>query len=414
MASQWQACPHCKVLFQFDAAKSPPPRQCPACKGALAGALTAPARPTAPLAQLVGVPGSTTARPQSGDARPPLPPSQPRDSRPPLATPGWYYAQNKKKHGPVPFAQLQRLAASGQLGAQDMILQEGAQKWLPAAKVTGVFAAQPASAIAPPPVNGQPIPAKPASVPGPKHASGWHYAKGKKRIGPITRALLDQLAATGQLLREDMVLPEGGSKWVEAGSIDGLFPSVSIEELAGISAGAPQELPKLPPRPRATSPHACPHCKGTAYCGRYWDTDGLLSHGPVCTGCREKSGIGPGQSVDKVTCAVCEGKGFAAEEDEAPSHRRDATAWRLRGLAFSDSGKYEEAITAYNEAIRLEPDFADAYYERGWAYLAAGASELGEADLAEAARLEPRYGEGTDSSSDAAKPSGWLPRIFRR
>lgn len=316
----------------------------------------------------------------------------------------------------MPFAQLQRLAAGGQLHAQDMLLQEGTQKWLPASSVAGVFPPRPKGA-GPPPANGavaQPAPAKPPS------GAGWHYAKGKKRVGPIARTLLEQLAATGQLLREDMVLPEGGSKWVSASSIDGLFPSVSVEELAGLFPAAAQEQPKLAKRTRATSTRACPHCKGTAYCGRHWDADGLLGRGPVCARCREKSGIGPAQQADKVTCSVCAGKGFAVADDEGaePSHRRDATAWRLRALAFSDSGKYEQAITAYNEAIRLEPDYADAYYERGWAYMAVGETELGEADLTEAARLEPRYAGSSDSPPDAAaeqqKSSGWLPRLFRR
>jgi hypothetical protein len=319
------------------------------------------------------------------------------------AGPGWYYAQNKKKQGPVTRTQLQRLAASGQLGPSDMVLQEGTSKWLAAGLIPELFAgSQPATA------NGSP-PAMPSA--------GWHYAKNKKKHGPVSWPLLEQLAATGQLLREDMVLPEGGKKWVLAGSIDNLFPSVSVEELMGATGAAVTELPKLPLRPRSTSPHACPHCQGTAYCGRSWDADGLLMRGPVCARCKEKSGLAPGQSADKVTCAVCAGKGFTASEEDAPERdfRRDAVAWRLRALAASDSGRYEEAIAAYNEAIRLAPDFADAYYERGWAYMAAGAGDLADADLAEAARLSRRY--ATQDSAPAPQEtniSRWLPRLFGR
>jgi len=53
----------------------------------------------------------------------------------------WFYVQNKKKLGPVPFAQLQQLAASGQLQAADMVLQGGTTKWAAAETVAGLFPA---------------------------------------------------------------------------------------------------------------------------------------------------------------------------------------------------------------------------------------------------------------------------------
>ena len=53
----------------------------------------------------------------------------------------WYYAHNNKKHGPYSATQLKQLAASGQRQAGDMILKEGAAKWMLAAQVKGLFAA---------------------------------------------------------------------------------------------------------------------------------------------------------------------------------------------------------------------------------------------------------------------------------
>jgi len=335
------------------------------------------------------------------------------------AQPGWYYAQNKIKNGPVSSVQLQQLAKSGRLSPADMVLQQGTSRWLPAQEVPGLFPSVPAAkAPAPHPNGAVPAPSKPPAAAPAAPSGGWHYAKGKQKHGPIAQELFEQLAATGQLLREDMVLAAGSSKWQPAGSIDGLFPSVSVAELAGLSGPSAPELAKLPARPRPASPQACPHCKGTAYCGRYWDADGLLTRGPVCEKCKEKSGLASGQDVDKVTCAICQGKGFVSPGEESPerSYRRDAVAWRLRALAASDSGRYEEAIAAYNEALLLAPDFADAYHERGWAYMAVGEMDLAEADLAEAARLAPRYAEPADTSAPAeeTQPSGWLPRLFRR
>ena len=40
-----------------------------------------------------------------------------------------------------------------------------------------------------------------------------------------------------------------------------------------------------------------------------------------------------------------------------------------RGNALLDQGKTDEAIALFREAIRLEPDFADAHYELGSALL---------------------------------------------
>ena len=47
----------------------------------------------------------------------------------------WYYVREKKKVGPISQAQLQELAARGELGTSDMVLQEGSAKWATASSV---------------------------------------------------------------------------------------------------------------------------------------------------------------------------------------------------------------------------------------------------------------------------------------
>jgi tetratricopeptide (TPR) repeat protein len=42
-----------------------------------------------------------------------------------------------------------------------------------------------------------------------------------------------------------------------------------------------------------------------------------------------------------------------------------ADAYNNRGIAKYDLGDYRGAIQDYNKAIELNPDFADAYYNRG-------------------------------------------------
>jgi tetratricopeptide (TPR) repeat protein len=38
------------------------------------------------------------------------------------------------------------------------------------------------------------------------------------------------------------------------------------------------------------------------------------------------------------------------------------------GDAYNGLGKYQEAIDAYKEAIKIKPDFHEAYYNKGAAY----------------------------------------------
>ncbi len=43
-----------------------------------------------------------------------------------------------------------------------------------------------------------------------------------------------------------------------------------------------------------------------------------------------------------------------------------------RGVAYGEKGEYDQAIADCTEAIRLEPTFAQAYYDRGVSYARKG------------------------------------------
>ena len=67
----------------------------------------------------------------------------------------------------------------------------------------------------------------------------------------------------------------------------------------------------------------------------------------------------------------------------------DATAYNNRGLAKSDLGQHFAAIADYDSAIRLNPDDATAYYNRGNAKGALGQYLATIADYDTAIRLKP-------------------------
>jgi tetratricopeptide (TPR) repeat protein len=60
-----------------------------------------------------------------------------------------------------------------------------------------------------------------------------------------------------------------------------------------------------------------------------------------------------------------------------------------RGNAYRDKGQYDRAIQDYDEAIRLDPKYADAFNNRGYTYNAKGQYDRAIKDFDEAIRLNP-------------------------
>jgi tetratricopeptide (TPR) repeat protein len=72
--------------------------------------------------------------------------------------------------------------------------------------------------------------------------------------------------------------------------------------------------------------------------------------------------------------------------DGAGARKRIETAQRLM-----KSWQYQEAIDELNAAIRMAPDFATAYNERGFAWFKLSEYARAIADLDSAIRLNPKY-----------------------
>ena len=70
-----------------------------------------------------------------------------------------------------------------------------------------------------------------------------------------------------------------------------------------------------------------------------------------------------------------------------------AEAFYNRGRAKSDLGLHETVLADYDEAIRLKPDFAEAFYNRGFVKYDLGRHEAALADYDEAIRLKPDFAE---------------------
>jgi tetratricopeptide (TPR) repeat protein len=71
-----------------------------------------------------------------------------------------------------------------------------------------------------------------------------------------------------------------------------------------------------------------------------------------------------------------------------------AQAWWNKGVAFYYQGKYDDAITAYEEAIRLDPNYATAWYYKALAFKALGRTADADAAYAKAKELDyDTYGD---------------------
>ena len=101
----------------------------------------------------------------------------------------------------------------------------------------------------------------------------------------------------------------------------------------------------------------------------------------------------------------------AANVVDGSDDKLGARAWFSVGYLHRKESRYQEAVDVYDEAIRLKPEDAVAYYNRGTAKQRLGRSEDALADYDEAIRLESDYADAwgpSTSNPPAAKapPNG--------
>ena len=66
-----------------------------------------------------------------------------------------------------------------------------------------------------------------------------------------------------------------------------------------------------------------------------------------------------------------------------------SSVYAMRALAYSLKGQYQVAISDYDVAINMRPDFAVALNNRAWAYFRWGKAATGAAGRGEVAAAEP-------------------------
>jgi tetratricopeptide (TPR) repeat protein len=68
-----------------------------------------------------------------------------------------------------------------------------------------------------------------------------------------------------------------------------------------------------------------------------------------------------------------------------------ANTFNSRAIAYFNQGQHDRAIQDYDQAIRLNPSHVHAFYNRGNAYLAKGQPDRAIQDYDQAIRLDPSF-----------------------
>ncbi len=99
-------------------------------------------------------------------------------------------------------------------------------------------------------------------------------------------------------------------------------------------------------------------------------------------------------SLSAQTKEITEAQKVSANEtDSVETIQLTAEEWFERSYVFGISKNFDESIRCSSEAIRLQPDFAEAYYNRGLALDQKGDLDGALKDYDEALRLKPDFAE---------------------
>jgi tetratricopeptide (TPR) repeat protein len=109
---------------------------------------------------------------------------------------------------------------------------------------------------------------------------------------------------------------------------------------------------------------------------------------------------------------IIEGQKDAANRAaQVKQEELSAQEWFEKGYVFQEANRLDEAIRGYSEALRHQPDLAEAYYNRGVVRRAKGDRNGALEDYNQAIRLQPNLAEYRKSGIEL-QPVGFFPKLL--
>jgi tetratricopeptide (TPR) repeat protein len=293
-----------------------------------------------------------------------------------MSASNWYIARDKKKLGPYSTAQMKQMAELSQLLPTEMVLQDGTTQWKSASQVQEFF---PVLASAAPPPLPPPLAPEPAE---------WHFTQNGQQAGPVTWSQLRQRAASGQLQSTDMVWKGGMAGWVAASTINDLVPLQSI---------APPPLPPLTgPVKAAVIAESEAHFDRGSKCVKEGSFERAILH------FTRAIALDPNYAEAYAKRRLCHNKigefpkAIADSSEAIRISPNNASYYDGRATDYCDNGDEERAIADSKEALRLEPynrhfadRLADFYNHFGIQHQKANAFGKAILCVTEAIKLKP-------------------------
>jgi tetratricopeptide (TPR) repeat protein len=100
------------------------------------------------------------------------------------------------------------------------------------------------------------------------------------------------------------------------------------------------------------------------------------------------------------------------QPSNSPHPLETAEEYLIRGDSFSATQEYDLAIRDYDQAIRLNPKYAEAYNNRGYAYYWSYSSAQAIADYSRAIELRPNYAYAYNNRGAAYMASAHLDQAI--
>ena len=93
--------------------------------------------------------------------------------------------------------------------------------------------------------------------------------------------------------------------------------------------------------------------------------------------------------VNLIKDKIGRGKVIAFKDADIEDYKKTGAYWFNLGFAYEKSGMHKEAIRAFKEAIRIEPDLAEAHYNLGVVYEKSGMHKEAIEASKQAIRIKP-------------------------